>query len=59
MPQATTIDAPLASLEEWEESLKERYPEPGSNESTFIDANKPQEAFRNYESWESGGKQGG
>ena len=42
--------APLASLDEWEDFLKERYPEPG-NAASFqaVDPNKKKEQFRNYE----------
>src|SRR5207245_4024400 len=44
---------PLTGLEEWEEFLKERYPQPEtcSSAKTFEPANpeKKKEAFRNYE----------
>ena len=42
---------PLAGLEEWEEFLQERYPEPGAPAKTFraTDPDKKKEAFRNYE----------
>ena len=43
---------PLAGLEEWEEFLKERYPEPqatGKKEFQATDPNKKKDAFRNYE----------
>lgn len=44
--------APLQSLEEWEDFLKERYPEPGAPApKAFVatDPNKKKEEFRNYE----------
>ena len=44
--------APLQSLEEWEDFLKERYPEPsatGDNSFRATDPNKQKEEFRNYE----------
>src|SRR5262247_2549069 len=42
---------PLANLEEWEEFLKDRYPEPGTPAREFqaTDPNKKHEQFRNYE----------
>lgn len=42
---------PLPSLDEWEDHLKSRYPEPQGVESGFkaTDPNKEKEAFRNYE----------
>src|SRR6266403_3063166 len=42
---------PLADLEEWEEFLKERYPEPQADAKAFqtIDPEKKKEQFRNYE----------
>ncbi|HZO89551.1 MAG TPA: inositol oxygenase family protein [Chthonomonadaceae bacterium] len=43
----TDENAPLKDLDEWEEDLKRRYPEP--DHSQFIDPNKPKEQFRNYE----------
>lgn len=46
-------NAPLANLEEWEDFLKERYPENGSapaNAFNATDPNKKKEEFRNYES---------
>ena len=41
---------PLASLEEWEDFVKERYPEPGQPAKEFkaTDPNKKEEEFRNY-----------
>lgn len=53
-PSAET-NAPLANLEEWEDFLKERYPEPapaGKQPECFqsVDPNKKKEEFRNYES---------
>ena len=44
--------APLANLEEWEDFLKERYPEPGTPAAKSfqtIDPEKKQDQFRNYE----------
>ena len=44
--------SPLQSLEEWEDFLKERYPEPASNPGPSfqaIDPNKKKAEFRNYE----------
>ncbi len=44
--------APLQNLEEWEDFLKERYPEPGATaDQPFqaTDPNKQKEAFRDYE----------
>src|SRR6266480_7119066 len=42
---------PLAGLEEWEDFLKERYPEKQSQTKPFqaTDPNKKKEQFRNYE----------
>src|SRR3954465_14185519 len=42
---------PLAGLEEWEDFLKERYPEPQTASKTFqaTDPNKKKEEFRNSE----------
>src|SRR6267143_6509429 len=42
---------PLAALEEWEDFLKERYPEPEKPAQSFraTDPNKKKEQFRNYE----------
>src|SRR5436190_23924885 len=42
---------PLADLEEWEDFIKDRYPEPGKPAREFqaTDPNKKKEAFRNYE----------
>jgi inositol oxygenase len=42
---------PLADLEEWEDFLKERYPEPQADAKAFqtIDPEKKKEQFRNYE----------
>src|SRR6266853_3385371 len=42
---------PLAGLEEWEDFLKERYPEPQNASESFraTDPEKKQEQFRNYE----------
>ena len=43
--------APLQNLEEWEDFLKTRYPEPGGAPSFFraTDPEKKKEQFRNYE----------
>jgi len=48
MPDA---DKPLAALEEWEDFLKERYPEPQTPAKPFqtVDPEKKKEEFRNYE----------
>src|SRR5213593_2704861 len=45
-----TVNKPLGALEEWEDFLKERYPEP-STAQTFkaTDPEKKKEQFRNYE----------
>ena len=49
-------NTPLTSLDEWEEFLKERYPEPASQDTTAAkpfkatDPEKTREQFRNYES---------
>jgi inositol oxygenase len=42
---------PLAGLEEWEDFLKDRYPEPATVQQTFraTNPNKKKEEFRNYE----------
>ncbi len=49
--ELTNVNAPLQSLEEWEEFLKERYPEPGRTPTPFraTEPDKKKEAFRNYE----------
>jgi len=45
--------SPLASLDEWEDFLKDRYPEPATATANpgfvTIDPDKKKEAFRNYE----------
>ena len=51
---STDVNAPLQSLEEWEDFLKERYPDPADSsaaEKPFkaTDPNKKKEQFRNYE----------
>jgi len=49
-PLIPSSDAPLGSLDEWEDFLKERYPEPaapGGFKTT--DPDKTQEQFRDYE----------
>lgn len=38
---------PLESLEDWDDDLKRRYPEPASD-SAFIDPDKAEDAFRDY-----------
>src|SRR5690349_14484034 len=46
----TTNEKPLAALDEWEEFLKERYPEPlAAKQFQATDPNKKQTEFRNYE----------
>jgi len=47
-----SANTPLQNLEEWEDFLKERYPDPASatvKPFQAIDPNKKQEEFRNYE----------
>src|SRR5436190_9457395 len=39
---------PLASIEEWEHDVKERYPEPGVSAFNATDPNKTKEQFRDY-----------
>jgi inositol oxygenase len=48
MPDA---NKPLAALEEWEDFLKERYPEPQTPTKSFqtVNPEKKKEQFRNYE----------
>src|SRR6267143_6173507 len=47
---ASSTHAPLQNLEEWEDFLKERYPEPAAAEPfKATDPNKKKEQFRNYE----------
>ncbi|HEX4122413.1 MAG TPA: inositol oxygenase family protein [Verrucomicrobiae bacterium] len=44
--------SPLESMEEWEDFLKERYPEPAVSETApfhAVDPDKKKEQFRNYE----------
>jgi inositol oxygenase len=53
-PQRDPMNAPLQHLEEWEDFLKERYPDPGqaappAKPFPAVDPNKKQEQFRNYE----------
>jgi inositol oxygenase len=45
------VNKPLAGLEEWEDFLKDRYPEPGTPAREFqaTDPNKKKQEFRNYE----------
>jgi len=50
----STNQGPLQNLEEWEDFLKERYPEPADKATAAkpfqaTDANKKKEQFRNYE----------
>src|SRR6267378_544409 len=48
----TNLNAPLANLEEWEDFLKTRYPEPAVPAATpfrATDPEKKKEQFRNYE----------
>jgi len=47
----TATNAPLQNLDEWEEFLKERYPEPATATKPFqaTDPNKQKEEFRDYE----------
>jgi len=50
--ESKTQTGPLNSLDEWEDFLKERYPEPASaSQEPFrsVDPNKKKEEFRNYE----------
>src|SRR3954447_1437311 len=45
-------NAPLSNLEEWEDFLKERYPEPAAGPAEPFNASDPEkkkEQFRNYE----------
>ena len=44
MPEVIAEHSPLTSLDEWEDSLKERYPEPATG-SRFTDTDKPKEAL--------------
>jgi inositol oxygenase len=45
-----TVNKPLGALEEWEDFLKERYPEPAAAHSfKATDSEKKKEQFRNYE----------
>lgn len=39
---------PLGNLDEWEDDLKRRYPEPEAGKKPFTDPNKKQEEFRDY-----------
>ncbi len=52
-PNNNDQDKPLADLDEWDDDLRRRYPEPASAESQpksqFTDENKKKEEFRNYE----------
>ena len=42
-------DGPLNDLDEWEDDLLRRYPEPADTKSAFTDSEKKHEEFRNYE----------
>ena len=42
------VPKPLASLDEWEDDLKARYPQPGVPAFNATDPNKTKEQFRNY-----------
>ena len=48
MSKPETANAPLQSLDEWEDFLKERYPQPGAGFKA-TDPDKKKEAFRDYE----------
>jgi|ERR1043166_4302573 inositol oxygenase len=52
MSEKTSLlqNGPLGHLEEWEDFLKERYPENGAGQFQTVDPNKKKEQFRNYES---------
>src|SRR5688572_27376284 len=39
---------PLTNLDEWEDDVKERYPEPGVPAFSATDPSKKKEEFRNY-----------
>src|SRR5579863_1198484 len=48
--ETSAANAPLRDLEEWEESLRDRYPEsPSGTSFQATDPNKKKEEFRNYE----------
>jgi len=44
-----SANTPLRNLEEWEDFLKERYPEPTTSAFQAVDPEKKKEQFRNYE----------
>ena len=48
-PANASTNAPLNSMDEWEDFLKVRYPEEQSKTFTATDPNKKKEEFRNYE----------
>ena len=53
-PNQPNENSPLADLDEWEDDLLRRYPEPksaddGSEKSDFTDPEKKKDEFRNYE----------
>lgn len=45
---AKNESAPLSNLDEWEDDLKRRYPEPAKQTKSFHDPNKKEEQFRDY-----------
>jgi inositol oxygenase len=52
MPAESTAHSPLQSLEEWEDFVRDRYPEPeadGGKSFQATDPSKKKEEFRNYE----------
>jgi inositol oxygenase len=50
MPESARSHGPLNNLEEWEDDLKARYPQPaGEAASPFTNADKKKEEFRNYD----------
>lgn len=49
MSNPTNEKTPLQSLDEWEDFVKEVYPEPGKPAFKATDPNKKKEEFRNYE----------
>jgi len=40
--------APLENLDEWEDDLRRRYPDPASDEQALLQSTKPREAYRDY-----------
>lgn len=49
MSTSANENKPLQSLDEWEDFVKDVYPEPGKPAFKATDPDKKQEAFRNYE----------